>query len=149
ALAERADGDHVDLDHARARRPQRTLESGFELANFGDPLVVQPDRSADERKVRSQNIRIHTPAAVLRVLDVADDAITAIVHQQEDGVGAGLNCRGELADHELRAAITEEGDGLGVLAGQRRANAHGDALADPAAERMNTEIWRRDAHVAI
>ena len=57
-------------------------------------------------------------------------------------------CR-KLADHQLRTAVAEQRDGLGVDAGHRRADAHRDALADAAAQRMHAKTRLGEPHIAV
>ena len=111
--------------------------------------MVQAERRRQQLEIRRVQIGVMPAAAELRVLDVADDAVAAVVHQHEHDVGLGIGHGGELAEIDHGAAVADERDGLGRHAHERRADRHGHALPDAAAERMHAEMRCRQMHIAV
>src|SRR5271167_3399115 len=75
ALPERSDGDHVDFDQAWSGHGHGAIERRIDVFDPPHGLVRQAERLADVREVRRQDVGINLAAAILRVLDVADNAI--------------------------------------------------------------------------
>ena len=65
-----------------------SIERGLELVDAGHALMRQAERRAQQAEIRRVQVGVVAPAAELRVLDVADHPIAAIVHQDEHDVGA-------------------------------------------------------------
>ena len=61
----------------------------------------------------------------------------------------GIDRGGKLAEVDHGAAVAEQRNRLGGLAGERRADRHRNALPDPAAERMHAEMRRGQVHIAV
>ena len=57
----------------------------------------KPERRGKQREIRRVEVGVMAAAAELRILDVADDAVAAVVHQDEDDVGLGIDHGRELA----------------------------------------------------
>jgi hypothetical protein len=105
--------------------------------------VREAERLGQQPEVRRVQVGVVAAAAELGILDVADDAVAAVVHKDEHDLGPGLGHARELAEIDHGAAVADERDRLRRRAGKSRAQRHGDALPNPAAERVNAEMRRR------
>ena len=89
-------------------------------------------------------IGIHPTTAVLCILDVANHAVAAIIHQHDQQIGLFLHRSGQFADVHHQPAITTQAQHLAwfrigpQLLGDGGTDAHLKALTDAAAQRMHT-----------
>ena len=111
-LPEGPNGGHVDLDHLRTGRGDGAVEALPRIRDPNDALVRSPTQLANQPKSGVKISGIHPPAVILRVLDVADDAVAAVIHHDVDDIGGGFHGSRQFADHQLRAAVAKERDGL-------------------------------------
>ena len=105
-----------------------------------------PGEQAEVRRVQPA---IGVTIAVLRVLNVGDDAIGLVVHQHEHDFALVFDGRGEFTEIDHRSAVAKERDRLSIGRGERGANRHRDALADAAAKSVNAQMRRGQFDVAI
>ena len=110
------------------------------------------------RKVWRVQVNVAVATAVNVVLNVFDDAVTAVVHQQHHQVGALLHGTGQLAHVQHEAAITRKHDSFALKAvfvvSNGHANCHCQALPNAAAQRMHASArvvqhWRAIAPHAV
>jgi hypothetical protein len=109
----------------------------------------EAEARAELCEIRLMQLHVAAPAAVVRVLNVADHAVALIVHQHDHHVRVFLHGRHQLADVDHQTAVADEAHRLRCRVRERRADRHLDALADAAAKRMHASTRLEDLQHAV
>ncbi len=95
--AEGAESGHIHLDHIHPSAGKGGIQCRRQRRCVRHPRVPRAEGAHQGGEVRVPQVGEAAPPAIGGVLDVADHAIAAVVHQQQQDVAAGLNGRGKFA----------------------------------------------------
>ena len=102
----------------------------------------QLQAGAKLREVRRMQVHVTVAAAINIVLDVLDDTVTTVVHDDQHQVGLFLHRAGEFTHIEHQAAVADQGHRLAAQGmrgvGNGHANRHGQPLSYAAAQGVHT-----------
>ena len=94
-FGEGANHVHVDFDQGRPFTRESSVESSAETGDVLNPTVRQPECTGKLSEVGHRKVNIVAPAAIVGVLDIANNTVSFVIHQQDHDVGAllGQGCQ--------------------------------------------------------
>ena len=128
---------------------ERRIQRRGKVLDAVDAPMRQPEARGQQRKVRRAQRAVNVAGAVLRILNVADDPVGLVVHENEHDLRLLLDRGEKLREVHHGAAVSDQRNGLAARASERRPDRHGNALPDAAAERVDAEMGRPDRHIAV
>ena len=138
-----------ELEHRAGRARQRPGEGGGEVGGRGHALGVGAVGGGERHEVGVLDVGEADPARVGALLVHADGAVAAVVDDEDDRPGAGLQRAAELRQGHLEVAVAGDADDRALGVGDLRGDGGGHAVAHGARLRREEALALGEGEVLV